>query len=390
MITLSATEASRLAAILRALAVGVPAGYVFHLLHTPIPWMIGPMVAVAALNLSGVRMHSPPYARQMGQVILGSAVGLYFTPTVVRELAGNFPVILAATVAVFIVGGLGAVTLSRASGVDGKSTFFASIPGGAMAMAVLAEKYGAEVSPVAVAHSLRVSLVVILIPFALTYGGIPIVGSAYRPDVPLDYHILIPWLLAGCVLGEVSERLHMHNGYLLAPIFLGAGLTMSGVQLSAVPRAFTDFAQLMFGLVLGARYERAFFVRHKLFIPFALLNSMFILIASVIAGMLLSWTFDLPIATMLLATSPGGLAEMTITAQALKVGVPLVVAFHLFRVIVVNMGTQYIYTFSMWARDALTARREIARMKQQREEKNQASPLTTSRAVPPTLPNDSE
>jgi len=47
---------------------------VFQWLHTPIPWMIGPMIAVASLNLLGVRMHSPSYARQIGQVILGSAV----------------------------------------------------------------------------------------------------------------------------------------------------------------------------------------------------------------------------------------------------------------------------------------------------------------------------
>jgi exosortase/archaeosortase len=40
---------------------------------------------------------------------------------------------------------------------------------------------------------------------------------------------------------------------------------------------------------------------------------------------------------------------MTITAQALKISVPLVVAFHLFRVVMVNMGTQYIYTFAAWA-----------------------------------------
>jgi membrane AbrB-like protein len=334
--------------ILLTLAVGIPAGFLFQRLHTPIPWMIGPMIAVATLNLMGVRLQSPPYARQMGQVILGSAVGLYFTSSVVAELAANFAAIIAATVAVFVVGALGALTLSRASGVDAKSTFFASIPGGAMAMAVLAEQYGAQVVPVAVAHSLRVSLVVILIPFALTYGGIPLVAAAYRPDVPLDYWILAPWLLFGCVLGEVSERLRLHNGYLLTPIFFGAALTISGVQLSAVPHGFTDFAQLMFGLVLGARYERAFFVRYKLFIPFALLNSFFILLFSIAAGAILAWTFKLPIATMILATSPGGLAEMTITAQALQIGVPLVVAFHLFRVVMVNMGTQYIYTFAAW------------------------------------------
>ena len=67
---------ARFPVILKTLAIGIPAGYLFHRLHTPIPWMIGPMIAVAALNLMGVRMHSPPFARQMGQVILGSAVSL--------------------------------------------------------------------------------------------------------------------------------------------------------------------------------------------------------------------------------------------------------------------------------------------------------------------------
>lgn len=329
--------------ILRALAVGLPAGYLFYRLQTPIPWMIGPMIAVATLNLMGVRMHSPPFARQMGQVVLGSAVSLYFTPPVVAALAANLPAILAATVAVFVVAAIGALTLSRASGVDGKSTFFASVPGGAMAMAVLAERYGATIAPVAVAHSLRVSIVVIVVPFALTYGGIPLEAAAYRPQVPLNLAILVPWLAFGCLLGEVSERLHFHNGYLLMPIFFGAALTVSGIELSAVPHPMTDFAQLMFGLVLGARYERAFFARYKLFIPFALLNSFFILIASVAAGVALAWLFGLPVATMIIATAPGGLAEMTITAQALKISVPLVVAFHLFRVVVVNMGTQYIF-----------------------------------------------
>ena len=334
----------RLPTILRALAVGVPAGYFFDFVHTPIPWMIGPMIAVAIVNLMGVRMRSVPYGRQMGQVILGSAVSLYFTSSVVAELAANFTAIAAATVAVFVVGGLGALTLSRASGVDGKSTFFASVPGGAMAMAVLAERYGAQIAPVAVAHSLRVSIVVILIPFVLTYGGIPLVAAAYRPDVPLNYWILVPWLAFGFVLGEVSERLGLQNGYLLAPIFFGAALTVSGIRPSTVPHGLTNFAQLMFGLVLGARYERAFFARYRLFIPFALLNSFFILIASVVAAAALAWAFSLPFATMILATSPGGLAEMTITAQALQISVPLVIAFHLFRVVIVNMGTQYIYS----------------------------------------------
>jgi len=93
----------RIPAILKALAIAIPAGYLFDLLGTPIPWMVGPMIAVATLNLMGVRMHSPPFARQMGQVILGSAVGLYFTPPVVTELAANFVAIVVATASAFLV-----------------------------------------------------------------------------------------------------------------------------------------------------------------------------------------------------------------------------------------------------------------------------------------------
>jgi membrane AbrB-like protein len=342
------TVRERLPGMLKALAIGVPAGYLFDRLDTPIPWMIGPMLGVAMLSLLGARLHPVPYARQMGQVILGSAVSLYFTPTVVAALGANLPAIAAATASAFLIGVLGALVLSRVSGVEPQSTFFASIPGGAMAMAVLAERYGAEIAPVAVAHSLRVSIVVIVIPFALSYSGIPLEGAAYRPNVPLDFSILLPWLAVSFALGEVSERLGLQNGYLLAPIFFGAALTVSGIQLSAVPHWMTDFAQLMFGLVLGGRYERAFFARYRLFIPFALINSVVVLVASVLVAAALAWAFALPTATMIIATAPGGLAEMTITAQALHISVPLVVAFHLFRVVVVNMGTQYIYAGVAW------------------------------------------
>lgn len=340
---------ARLPAMAKALVVGVPAGALFSWLDTPIPWMIGPMVAVAACNLMGAKLLSPPYARQTGQVILGSAVSLYFTATVLAALAAHLGAIIASTLSAFVVGGLGALILSRLSGVDGKSTFFASIPGGAMAMAVLAERYGASVPAVAVAHSLRVSFVVIVVPFAVTYSGIPLEGfGPVRPEVPFDPLILALWLAVGAIVGGVSERLRFHNGFLLMPIFIGAGLTVSGVELSGVPHWLTDFAQLMFGLVLGARYDRDFFIRYKLFVPFALVNAVLVLVLSALTALLLGWLFGLPIATMLVSTAPGGLAEMTLVAQALGIGVPLVVAFHFFRVVVVNMGAQHIFLLGRW------------------------------------------
>ncbi len=349
---------ARTPAILKALCVGIPAGYLFAWLKTPIPWMIGPMVAVAACNLMGAKLQAPPFGRQTGQVVLGSAVALYFTSTVLATLAAHLGAIVASTVSAFLIGGVGALILSKVSGVDQKSTFFASIPGGAMAMAVLAERYGASVPAVAVAHSLRVSFVVIVVPFAVTYGGVPLEGfGPVRPDVPFNPLILALWLGAGFVIGGVAEKLHLHNGYLLMPIFFGAALNVSGVQLSGVPHGLTDFAQLLFGLILGARYDRDFFIRYKLFVPFALVNAAVILILSALTGVALAWAFGLPIATMLVSTAPGGLAEMTLAAQALGIGVPLVVAFHFFRVVMVNMGAQHIFVLGLKISERLRARK---------------------------------
>jgi uncharacterized membrane protein AbrB (regulator of aidB expression) len=42
--------------MLRALDVGIPAGFLFDYLHTPIPWIIGPMIAVAAFNPMGAHI----------------------------------------------------------------------------------------------------------------------------------------------------------------------------------------------------------------------------------------------------------------------------------------------------------------------------------------------
>ncbi|MBB42385.1 MAG: hypothetical protein CMM44_01325 [Rhodospirillaceae bacterium] len=333
--------------IARALFVGIPAGAMLDWLNTPIPWMIGPMVAVAVLNLCGIRSVSIPYGRQTGQIILGSAVSIYFTPAVLAVLATNSGLIFVATFSAFIIGGLGALIMNKVSGVNPKSAFFASIPGGSMAMANLADKYNAQLPPVAVAHSLRISILVIVVPYFMTYGGISIEVLPYTPDLPTDYGVIFIWILAGGLLGVISERLNFHNGCFMTPIIFGATLTIYGIELSLIPEWMTDFAQLMFGLILGERYERTFFARHRLFIPFAIFNAIFIIVSSVGVALLIAWNSNLPISTLIIATAPGGLAEMTIVAQALEVGVPLVVAFHLARIIVVNIGTQYLYVAAM-------------------------------------------
>jgi uncharacterized membrane protein AbrB (regulator of aidB expression) len=60
-------------------------------------------------------------------------------------------------------------------------------------------------------------------------------------------------------------------------------------------------------------------------------------------GLLLGRGSGLQWSTAIIATTPGGIGEMALTAQALKLGVPIVTAFHALRmaVVVVSIGAVY-------------------------------------------------
>ena len=61
--------------------------------------------------------------------------------------------------------------------------------------------------------------------------------------------------------------------------------------------------------------------------------------ASALAAWGLAWIGTVPVATMVLATAPGGMAEMCVTAKVLQLGVPLVTAAHVTRVIILVTTT---------------------------------------------------
>ncbi len=141
------------------LLLGLAAAGLCNALHTPLPWMIGPLFASAATRMAGVSLYCPTAVRQGGQWAIGTALGLYFTPLVVKVLASYLPWIFAGTVFAMALGISCAWLLARLSGVDRVTAFFAMAVGGASEMAAQGERHGAAVDRVAAAHSLRIMMV---------------------------------------------------------------------------------------------------------------------------------------------------------------------------------------------------------------------------------------
>ncbi len=326
-----------------ALVLCAAGGALFAWLKTPLPWMIGPLVLMALLNFSGAQLRPPPGARQAGQVIIGAALGLYFTPIVAHQVLSYWVFLLLAAALALVIACACAWFLHRVTDTDRTTAFFASVPGGAAEMAVLAEKFGARVDRVAVAQSMRILAVVIVIPFALTYAGVH--GATLPPPATatLEWGGLGILLALAALGGGLLSLVRAPNAFMLGALFSVIGLTVSEVALSDMPPTVSNLGQLLVGCALGGRFERRSLDKMPVFVTATFGSILLAIVLAASFGAGLAWSYGLPLASVVLAMAPGGIAEMCITAKVLQLGVPLVTAAHVTRVIVLVTTTGTLY-----------------------------------------------
>jgi membrane AbrB-like protein len=326
-----------------ALALCAAAGTLFSWLRTPLPWMIGPLLAMAAGNFSGARLRSIPGGRQLGQLIIGTALGLYFTPVVAHHVASYWPLLVFAALFAIVVAWASGWFLSSVTDTDRTTAFFASVPGGAAEMAVLGERFGGRVDRIALAQSLRILVVVVVVPFAITYAGFHGTDAYSSSPVPFDLRKLALLLGIGVLAGGGLTLARMANPFMFGPLIATIALTSSEIQFSSVPTMASNIGQLLLGCALGSRFEKQFLGSLGRYVA-AVLASVLVSIGLAAAlSVLLAGLTGLSAASLMLAMAPGGIAEMCITAKVLQLGVPLVTAAHVTRVLVLINTTASIY-----------------------------------------------
>lgn len=305
--------------------------------------MIGPLVAMAIFNFSGAQLTAPPLARELGQFFIAITLGLYFSPAVALEVLGNMPALVAAAFGAILIGHAASRALARAARIDDATAFFASVPGGAMEMANLAERFGAAVDKVAVAHSLRILLVVCIIPILLAAANVH-GDDVYQPViVPFNGMGLLTLFGIGAAGGLLFSWIRFPNPWMMGPLIATIVVTASGHSFSSMSGLLTNAGQVMLGCALGARFSRAFLQDAPRFVAAMVICSLLMMLFS--AGMAwgLAAAANIYVPSMILACAPGGIAEMSITARTLQLGVALVTAAHVTRVLIILSLTLPIY-----------------------------------------------
>ena len=148
-----------------ATLIGAAGGYLLDWLQVPAGGVIGAMVAVALVQLTGREMQPlPSTLRTAAQICIGVFIGVTFNPQTLAELRASFATVIAATVATVTSSLFLASFVRRWLKLDAQTALLACSPGGLTQMAVIADELGAEPFTVGLFQLVRVLAVVLLMP----------------------------------------------------------------------------------------------------------------------------------------------------------------------------------------------------------------------------------
>lgn len=327
---------TRLGSLLRLVlgyAAAVAAGYLGSLVHLPLAWVLGPLIAAAALGIAGMSLPAPAVTRRAGQLIIGSTVGLSMTGPVVAGLAAWLPLMLATALFSILVSATFSTLLARFAGIDGKTAFFSVLPGGLSEMGNIGASIGADMAPIALLQALRVAVIVLLIPTLMVAHGL------YQTPEPIPD--LAPAMVAIALAVSVGGALAAHLARFNNPWVVGALIatgTLAALEIlqGRMPHALFALGQILIGYNIGTRFRRAT-LRTLPRVAAIGIGIILIMVATMaLYALAIAEVFDLDLAIAILSSSPGGTAEMAATAQILHLPVALITAFHVVRAVLVN------------------------------------------------------
>jgi membrane AbrB-like protein len=152
------------------LLVAFVGGYVGLKLKLPAGALLGAMIAVSVANLAaGFAGEIPREFRTIAQIVVGGMLGLSITRDTVtglRSMALPVVVLVVFMIGVSLVAGL---MISRLTGWDKATAFFASSPGGMTEMILTSMSYGADTATVALLQLVRMLAIVSFMPLILRF-----------------------------------------------------------------------------------------------------------------------------------------------------------------------------------------------------------------------------
>lgn len=165
--------------------------------------------------------------------------------------------------------------------------------------------------------------------------------DSFIPDATrfFDAQGMLVLIVLTSAMGLFFERVGLPNPWVLGPLLVTGLLTSNEIVFTTLPTGMTNVGQLLIGWSLGDKFGPAFFRRAPRYLSVVALSNTVNILLAFAFGYAVYLISDIPFPTLVLGTSPGGIAEMAITAKVLMLGAPVVTSFHVVRMVFVLLVT---------------------------------------------------
>jgi uncharacterized protein len=337
------------------LLLALPLGLIFSGLNVGrISWLFAGMASgVLVLQICRIFYHhvAKPnrLARKVGLTLVGLTIGFSISSQHLAPIGTDLPVFTLLTFFMLLSGSVIGYIYSRFSQINILTAMLATVPGGIGIMSSLAADYGKNVHLVSLVQVMRVTSVILLIPFlakaSLTHSSDGVIRpniASWRSFELSELGLLILALLASALGVALANRIRVPAAEFFGAIAVGMAFNpclsvLPGVsELHFNPPLWLNVAgQILLGITVGEYWgEKPRLQTQE--IVYACFSVAMTLAAgfltATLAMHLTSWDW----LTCLLVTAPGGAPEMILAALTLHHNVETVTAGHLVRLMAIN------------------------------------------------------
>ncbi|MCS7460542.1 AbrB family transcriptional regulator [Paenibacillus doosanensis] len=322
------------------LALALAGGALFTLIHSPLPWLLGPMVfsLLGARLLKTIKPLWPSYLRDTAMIIIGYSIGLSFTMETLKEMGRQLPTMILMTVLLLLFSALIGYGVAKVSGLPLPTVLMGSVPGGLSQMILLAEETeGIDLTVMTFLQVSRVIMIIFCVPllvFSPLFGGnhqdIGVSSGAFGRWEDLFPGILL-FAVVCVAFAMLAKKIRFPSAYLLGPMIATAILHVAGVPGPALPASLLDVSQLLIGTYVGLLLRPESLTNKFRVISLSFLSGAVLILGSLGLSALLTQLHGISSATAFLSMAPGGMDQMGIIAKEIDADIAVVSCYQLFR-----------------------------------------------------------
>jgi len=358
------------------LGMGYLAAFVSMRIKLPAGRLIGPILAIAFVNIIGLNLTAPSYLVMICSIVLGVFIGLKFNKKTLHQLKSVVkPGILLVLWFVFITFVYGWVLLNT-SLLDRYTAFLSVVPGGIAEVSVLALSYHANISQIVSFQLARLLTIVLIVPLLVKRVFI-YNGEHYYEEKPIEEKVKEVssavkndwwvYFVIGAVGSIIFTKIHFPAGRLVGALLFTAAYNFSPLlgripflkncsrlkkvrelsphKVSVPPVKYYNYGQIGMGSIIGTYFTReSFFSIPDLMYPIILITFL-IIFNSLILAWIFSRIFKWDLLTGFLSIIPGGLAPMVLIADQVNADVIVVSSLQLLRLLTAILVIPIVYSF---------------------------------------------